>query len=84
MGVKLEMVPVTSANRFPICRQQGSIWSFQPWQNPDREKVIDFSIAYAPFYNGVFAPADAAIKSAADLAAKTVGVTRGAVLRIWN
>ncbi|TIU98153.1 MAG: transporter substrate-binding domain-containing protein, partial [Mesorhizobium sp.] len=48
-------------------------------KNPDREKVIDFSEAYAPFYNGVFAPADVAVAKAEDLAGKTVGVTRGAI-----
>lgn len=48
-------------------------------KNPEREKVLDFSEAYAPFFNGVFGPAGIAVKSAADLAGKTVGVTRGAV-----
>src|SRR5690606_29102860 len=48
-------------------------------KNPEREKAIDFSVAYAPFYNGVFGPADVAVSSAADLAGKTVGVTRGSV-----
>ncbi|MBB4007447.1 transporter substrate-binding domain-containing protein [Allorhizobium taibaishanense] len=80
MGVKLELVPVTSANRIPYLQtNKVDLVISSLGKNPDREKVIDFSIAYAPFYNGVFAPADAAIKSAADLAGKTVGVTRGAV-----
>jgi polar amino acid transport system substrate-binding protein len=48
-------------------------------KNAEREQVIDFTTAYAPFYNGVFAPADIEIASASDLTGKTVGVTQGAV-----
>ena len=48
-------------------------------KNPDREKVIDFSNAYAPFYLGVFGPPDAEIKTLDDLKGKTVSVTRGAI-----
>jgi polar amino acid transport system substrate-binding protein len=48
-------------------------------KNPDREKVIDFSAAYAPFFNGIFGPADVPVKVAQDTAGKTVGVTRGSV-----
>jgi polar amino acid transport system substrate-binding protein len=48
-------------------------------KNPEREAVIDFAAAYSPFYQAVFAPKALAIKGAADLAGKTVGVTRGAI-----
>jgi polar amino acid transport system substrate-binding protein len=48
-------------------------------KNPEREKVIDFAAAYSPFYQAVFAAKNLAVKSAADLAGKTVGVTRGAI-----
>ncbi|MGI4937604.1 MAG: transporter substrate-binding domain-containing protein, partial [Janthinobacterium lividum] len=33
----------------------------------------------APFFNGVFGPADQKVSTAADLAGKTIGVTRGSV-----
>lgn len=80
LGVKLELVPVTSANRIPYL-QTGKVDLVisSLGKNPEREKAIDFSMAYAPFYNGVFGPADVAVSSAADLAGKTVGVTRGSV-----
>ena len=80
MGVKLELVPVTSANRVPYL-QTGKVDLVisSLGKNPEREKAIDFSVAYAPFFNGVFGPADQAVKAAADLSGKTVGVTRGAV-----
>lgn len=80
LGVKAELVPVTSANRIPYLQtNKVDLVISSLGKNPDREKVIDFSVAYAPFFNGVFAPADAKITKAADLSGKVVGVTRGAV-----
>ncbi|OQP86721.1 amino acid ABC transporter substrate-binding protein [Rhizobium rhizosphaerae] len=80
LGAKLELTPVTSANRVPFL-QTGKVDLVisSLGKNPDREKVIDFSTAYAPFYNGVFGPADLAVKDAAGLAGKTIGVTRGSM-----
>lgn len=80
LKVKLELVPVTSANRIPYLQtKKVDLVISSLGKNPDREKVIDFSDAYAPFYNGVFAPAGAKISTPADLAGKSVGVTRGAI-----
>ena len=41
--------------------------------------MIDFTAAYAPFFQAVFASKSLNIKSFADLAGKTVAVTRGAM-----
>lgn len=80
LGVKTELVPVTSANRIPYLQtNKVDLVISSLGKNPDREKVIDFTTAYAPFFNGVFAPADIAISKAEDLTGKTVGVTRGAI-----
>jgi polar amino acid transport system substrate-binding protein len=80
MGVKVELVPVTSANRVPYLQtKKVDLIISSLGKNPEREKVIAFSDAYAPFYNGVFGSADQKVSNAADLAGKTVGVTRGAV-----
>ncbi|WP_292648259.1 transporter substrate-binding domain-containing protein [Mesorhizobium sp.] len=80
LGAKVEIVPVTSANRIPYLQtNKVDLVISSLGKNPDREKVIDFSEAYAPFYNGVFAPADVAVAKAEDLAGKTIGVTRGAI-----
>jgi len=80
LGVKVELVPVTSANRIPYLQtNKVDLVISSLGKNPDREKVIDFTTAYAPFFNGVFAPADIAIAKVEDLSGKTVGVTRGAV-----
>ncbi|MDB5595271.1 MAG: hypothetical protein JWM36_2232 [Hyphomicrobiales bacterium] len=80
MGVKLELVPVTSANRLPYLQtKKVDLIISSLGKNPDREKAIDFTVAYAPFYSGVFGPAAAKVASAADLSGKTIGVTRGAL-----
>lgn len=80
LGVKVELVPVTSANRIPYLQtNKVDLVISSLGKNPEREAVIDFSAAYAPFFNGVFAPADVAVSKPEDLAGKTVGVTRGAI-----
>ena len=80
IGVELELVPVTSANRIPYLQtQKVDLVISSLGKNPEREAVIDFSAPYAPFFNGIFAPADVTITSVTDLSGKVVGVTRGAV-----
>ena len=80
LGVKVELVPVTSANRIPyLTTKKVDLVISSLGKNPDREKVIDFAAAYAPFFNGVFGPADQKVTKIEDLAGKTLGVTRGAV-----
>ncbi|MNR79380.1 Cystine-binding periplasmic protein precursor [compost metagenome] len=80
LGVKVELVPVTSANRIPYLQtKKVDLVISSMGKNPEREKVIDFTSAYAPFFNGVFGPADQKVAAPADLAGKTIGVTRGSV-----
>lgn len=80
LGVDVELVPVTSANRIPYLQtNKVDIVISSMGKNAERDAVIDFSDAYAPFYNGVFAPADVAISEAGDLSGKVVGVTRGSI-----
>ena len=80
LGVKVELVPVTSANRIPYLQtNKVDLVISSLGKSPEREAVIDFTTAYAPFFNGVFGPADITVTKPADLAGKTVGVTRGAI-----
>jgi polar amino acid transport system substrate-binding protein len=80
MGVKLELIPVTSANRIAYLQtKKADLVISTLGKNPEREKVIDFTAAYSPFFQAVFAPKSLPVKSAADLAGKSVGVTRGAI-----
>lgn len=80
MDVELELVPVTSANRIPYL-QTGKVDLIisSLGKNPEREKAIDFSTAYAPFFLGVFGTAQTEVSNAKDLADRTVGTTRGAI-----
>ena len=80
LGVKVELLPVTSANRIAYLQtKKADIVISTLGKNAEREKVIDFTAAYSPFFQAVFAPKTLAVKSAADLAGKSVGVTRGAI-----
>jgi polar amino acid transport system substrate-binding protein len=80
LGVKLELIPVTSANRIPYLQtRKADLVISSLGKNPEREKSIDFSDAYAPFFLGVFGSDDVNVSSAKDLVNKTVGVTRGSV-----
>jgi polar amino acid transport system substrate-binding protein len=80
MGVKLELVPVSSANRIPYLQtKKADLVISTLGKNPEREKVIDFTAAYSPFFQAVFAAKSLNIKGWADLGGKTVAVTRGAM-----
>src|SRR5690349_13179074 len=68
LGVKVEIIPVTSANRIPYLQtKKADLVISSLGKNPDREKVIDFSVAYAPFFSGVFGAKDLKIEKMADL-----------------
>ena len=80
LGVKAEIVPVTSANRIPYLQtQKVDIVISSLGKNAEREKVIDFSAAYAPFFSGVFGTKEIAVTAPEGLKGKTIGATRGAI-----
>lgn len=80
LGVDLTIVPVTSANRIPYLQtNKVDLVISSLGKNPEREKAIDFSTPYAPFFLGVFGEKSVAVGSLQDLSGKTVGVTRGSV-----
>lgn len=77
MGVKVELVPVSSANKIPYLQARKADVLLNIGANPERAKVVDFSDPYAPYYIGVFGPADIKVTSVAELSGKSVAVTRG-------
>ena len=80
LGVKVELLPVTTANRIAYLQtKKADLVISTLGKNPDREKVIDFTVAYSPFFIAVFGPKTIAVKSPADLAGKSISVTRGSV-----
>lgn len=80
LGAKPEFVPVTSANRVPYL-QTGKVDLVVSTlgKTPEREQVVDFTHAYSPFFQALFAPQSLQVKDWADLAGKSVSVTRGAM-----
>jgi polar amino acid transport system substrate-binding protein len=80
LGVKLELVPVTSANRIAYLQtKKADLVISTLGKNPEREKVIDFTAAYSPFFQAIFGAKSLNVKSTADLAGKSIAVTRGAI-----
>lgn len=80
LGVAIELAPVTSANRIAYLQtRKAELVISTLGKNPEREKVIDFTAAYSPFFQAVFAAKSMNVKSFADLAGKSGGVTRGAI-----
>ena len=77
MGVKVELVTVTSANKIPFLIAGKADVLLNIGFNEERAKVVDFAEPYAPYYIGIFGPPDIAIATLADLAGKSVGATRG-------
>ena len=80
MKLKLQLVPVTSANRVPYLQtNKVDVVISSLGKNAARERVIDFSEAYAPFFLGVFGAKSSPLKESAQLSGQSIGVTRGAV-----
>lgn len=80
LGAKVELVPVTSANRIPYLQtRKADIVIATLGKTPEREQVVDFTHSYSPFFQAVFAPKSMSVKSWSDLDGKTVSVTRGAM-----
>lgn len=84
MGLELELMPVTSANRIPfLTTGRVDLVVSSLGRNPERAEAIDFSDRYAPFFFGVFRDAEQAeqdgIDGLAELEGRIIGVTRGAL-----
>ncbi|MGQ4275200.1 transporter substrate-binding domain-containing protein [Terrihabitans sp. B22-R8] len=80
LGVEVELVPITGNNRVPFLSSgRVDLVIASLGKNAEREKIIDFSQAYAPFYSGVFGGTSLAVTKAADLAGVTIGVGKGTI-----
>lgn len=77
LGVKLDLVGVTGQNRIPYLKDHKVDILLSVGESPEREKVIDFTAAYAPYYIAVLGPKAMKVSGPADLAGKSIGVNRG-------
>jgi polar amino acid transport system substrate-binding protein len=77
LGVALEVVPTVGATRIPNLQtgKADIIISTLAW-TPDRAKVVDYSVPYAPQISLVGGIKSIQVKSMADLAGKSVAVNR--------
>ncbi len=77
LGVKLALIGITGQNRIASLQEHKVDILLSVGQSPEREKVIDFTDSYAPYYIAVLGPHALQVSSAADLAGKTIAVNRG-------
>lgn len=80
MGVAVDLIPVTGPNRVPYLQTGRADMTISSLgKTPERSEVIDFSIAYAPFFDAVFGGSDVEASSFEELSGKTIAVTRGSM-----
>lgn len=78
LGVKVELTPVTGANRIPYLQtHKVDLIIGCLGKNKERAKVIDFSVPYALEFNGLYGPPEIKVGKAAELVGRTISVTRG-------
>ncbi|TPK33940.1 transporter substrate-binding domain-containing protein [Mesorhizobium sp. B2-5-3] len=78
IGVKLTILPVTSANRIQyLLSGQADVLFATLGITEERLKVVNFSVPYAGLEQFVYGDKDIAITDKAGLAGQTIGVTRG-------
>src|SRR6478752_3725167 len=77
LKVKLNPVPVTGQNRIPYLNDHRVDILMSVGYSKEREQVIDFAAAYAPYYIAVIGPAALSVKGKEDLADKSIAVNRG-------
>ena len=78
LGVELEIVPVTGPNRVPfLLTKKADIVMASFSITDERKKVIEFSEPYGVVPIVVAGPKAASLKGFADLAGKSIAVTRG-------
>ena len=80
LGVKPDLVVVSSTDRIAALTEgKVDLVISTLGKDPEREKLIDFSIAYEPFFSGVFGPADLPVSKPEDLAGKSIAVTQDTI-----
>lgn len=80
MGVNVTLIPVTGPNRVPYLQTGKADMTISSLgKTAERAKVIDYSIAYAPFFDAVFGGKQVKAANFDELGSKTVAVTRGSM-----
>jgi len=83
MGVKAELVAVSSQNRIPyLTSGKVDLVISSMGIKPERALVINFSNAYAPFFWAVYGSADKPVTNVEEAKAYTIGATLGTLEEI--
>lgn len=77
LGVKIELVSVTGQNRIPYLTGKRVDVLMSVGKSAEREKVIAFTNAYAPYYIAVIGPKAIKVTDKDELGGKTIAVNRG-------
>ncbi|MGF6771746.1 polar amino acid transport system substrate-binding protein [Paraburkholderia sp. GAS199] len=77
LHVKLQIVPVTMANKIPYLVTNKVDLVLNLGKNPQRAEVIDFTEPYAPYYTAVFGPQAEPLADVGALKGKKIGVVTG-------
>ncbi|MGP1383604.1 MAG: transporter substrate-binding domain-containing protein [Thainema sp.] len=80
LNVEAEVIPVIGNYRIPFL-QTGRVDLIisSLGKNDERDLIIDFSEAYAPFFSGVYGGPDLELQSVDDLVGYSIGVAQGAL-----
>ncbi|MGF1482702.1 MAG: transporter substrate-binding domain-containing protein [Cyanophyceae cyanobacterium] len=80
LGVELELKPVVGNYRIPFLQtDRVDLIISSLGKNEERDLIIDFSQAYAPFFSGIYGEPGIEIASMEDLKGHTVGVAQGSL-----
>ena len=80
LDVELKPLPVSSTDRLShLTSGRADLVISSLGKDAVREQVIDFSIAYAPFFSAIFGPEHLAVTKPEDLASKSIAVTRATI-----
>ena len=80
LGVKVDLVATASTDRIAsLTGGKVDLVISSLGKNDERQKQIDFSIAYAPFFSAVYGPTALPVAKPEDLAGKTIAVTRDTI-----
>lgn len=80
LGVSAKLVVVPSAQRVQWLQEHKlDLVISTLGKNAEREKAIDFSTDYSSFYLAVFGPKTLALSGPAEMAGKSVSVTKGSI-----
>ena len=72
LGAKVEFVPVNGSNRIAFLTNRKVDMLMSVGKTPERDKTLDFTASYAPYYIAVFGPASMVVKQPADLSGKKI------------